>query len=153
MGVIPGKRFSTNGILSEEIGPEAVDWRLLNRRELQPKLTGYNLQIIFVEGELGSIIDLFVRINSTGRALTSQEKRHSRYHKSEFFKKAAKLAESEARRFTLNRVLSANQISRMNLKTAVDSRRARQALDPLRFPTAAHFTKWVTTAVAPNTYG
>jgi hypothetical protein len=40
-----------------------------------------------------------------------------------------------------------------NLKTAVDSQRARQALDPLRFSTAAHFTKWVTTAVAPNTCG
>jgi hypothetical protein len=39
------------------------------------------------------------------------------------------------------------------LKTAVDSQRARQALDPLRFSTAAHFTKWVPTAVAPNTCG
>jgi hypothetical protein len=45
--------------------------------------------------------------------LTPQEKLHSRYHKGEFFKKAAKLAASEAKRLQLNHVLSANQISRM----------------------------------------
>jgi hypothetical protein len=39
------------------------------------------------------------------------------------------------------------------LKTAVDRRLDRQVPDLLRFSTAAHFTKWVTTAFASNGCG
>lgn len=113
MGVISGHRFKAKTVLSDDTGEELVDWQLLRRRNQQPRLTGYNLQIIFVAGDLGSIIDLFVRINSTGRALSQTEKLHARYYRGEFFKKAAKLAESEAKRLQSNHVLSANQISRM----------------------------------------
>src|ERR1035437_7473220 len=73
MGVIPRQRFTTETVLLEESGKEKVDWNLLKKRQLQSRLTEYKLQVIFVEGDLSSIIDLFVRINSTGRALTSQE--------------------------------------------------------------------------------
>lgn len=38
----------------------------------------------FLRIEVGDIIDLFVRINSTGKALTTQEKRHARYFNSHF---------------------------------------------------------------------
>jgi 5-methylcytosine-specific restriction endonuclease McrA len=112
MGIL-GKRFNSKTVLFDDHGEELVDWPLLKKRQLQPRLTGYNLQVIFVEGELGPIIDLFVRINSTGRALSQQEKRHAKFYRSEFFKKAARLAESEAKRLLANHVLSANQISRM----------------------------------------
>jgi hypothetical protein len=39
------------------------------------------------------------------------------------------------------------------LETAVDRQRSRQVIDLLRFSTAAHFTKWVTTAFASNGCG
>jgi predicted ester cyclase len=42
---------------------------------------------------------------------------------------------------------------RINLKTAVDSQRSWQALYLPRLSTAAHFTKWVTTAFASSTCG
>ena len=41
----------------------------------------------------------------------------------------------------------------MILKTAVDRRRCRQVRDLYGFPTAAHFTRWVTTAVSASTWG
>jgi hypothetical protein len=50
-------------------------------------------------------------------------------------------------------LVSAETGSLFNLKTAVDSQRGWQVIDILRFSTAAHFTKWVTTAVASNTSG
>jgi hypothetical protein len=41
----------------------------------------------------------------------------------------------------------------INLKTAVDRRRCRQVRDLYGFPTAAQFTRWVTTAVSASTWG
>ena len=40
----------------------------------------------------------------------------------------------------------------LNLETAIDSQHCPQVRDLSRFPTAAQFTKWVTNAIAPNTY-
>jgi hypothetical protein len=62
IGLIHAKRFSLKTVLTEEEGPTVVDWTLLKKRNLQPRITGYNLQVIFVEAELAPIIDLFVRI-------------------------------------------------------------------------------------------
>lgn len=113
MGVLRGHKFSAKTVLSEDAGEEVVDWPALKRRHLQHKLEGYQLQVIFVEGDLSQIIDLFVRINSTGRALTRQEQRHAQYYRSPFLKKASQLAESFSGRFVQHGILSANQISRM----------------------------------------
>ena len=90
-----------------------TNWKQLQRRGLQNRIYGYEIPVIEVDGELGDIIDVFVRINSTGKALTSQEKRHARYYNSQFLKEAARLANKFERYFASNKILSAGQLSRM----------------------------------------
>lgn len=73
----------------------------------------YKLQTVDVTGDLAQIIDLFVRINSTGKRLTSGEKRHARFYQSPFLKEAEKLVSRYRRYLEETRVLSAGQIDRM----------------------------------------
>ncbi len=68
---------------------------------------------IEVDGELGEIIELFVRINATGKHLTSQEKLHAKYYTSPVLKTAQRIADELAPRLKGNRVLSAGQMQRM----------------------------------------
>src|SRR4030042_1930168 len=44
MGLIRGHRFSTKSQLTDEIEKESVDWKLLCKRKLQHKITGYKVQ-------------------------------------------------------------------------------------------------------------
>ena len=52
------------------------DWRAIRRHhpDLRHRVECYPLQTVEVSGELSEIVDLFVRINSTGKRLTSAEK-------------------------------------------------------------------------------
>jgi 5-methylcytosine-specific restriction endonuclease McrA len=114
MGVIRGGVFSAKTILPAGDAEEIVTWQMLKRRHAQHRLEGYQLQVIFVEADdLSQIIELFVRINSTGRALNRQEKAHAKFYRSHFLKRATNLAETLSPRLVYNRVLSENQISRM----------------------------------------
>jgi hypothetical protein len=113
MGAIKGHRFSTNSQISDESEKETIDWKLLCKKKLQYKITGYKVQSMEVSGELSDIIDLFVRINSTGKALTPAEKRHAKYYNSEFLRTAGNVAERYEEYFRSNKILSQNQISRM----------------------------------------
>jgi hypothetical protein len=92
---------------------EWIDWRVLDRRKLQNLITGYRIPVIEVDGEMGDIIDVFVRINSTGKALTPQEKRHAKYYNSHFLREADKLANRYEEYLRKNGILSAGQIARM----------------------------------------
>ncbi len=96
---------------TEEI--EWIDWRRLCKRKLQPLIEGYKIPVIEVDGDIGDIIDVFVRINSTGKALTPQEKRHAKYYNSHFLKEADKLARRFEWYFRNAEVLSPGQIARM----------------------------------------
>ena len=97
---------------SEE--PVWLDWKRLCKRKLQHLVTGYRIPAIEVDGEIADIIDVFIRINSTGKALTPQEKlRANYYNKSPFLKEADRLARRYERYFLDLRILSAGQISRM----------------------------------------
>ena len=113
MGDIRGNKFSTNIQISEDSEKENIDWKLLCKRKWQHKITGYKVQGMEVLGELSDIIDLFVRINSTGKALTPAEKRHAKYYNSEFLRMAGKVAENYENYFLSNKILSKTQISRM----------------------------------------
>lgn len=63
---------------------------------------------------MSDIFDLFVRINSTGKPLTEQEKRKAIYYNSPFLQEAAKLARNLARIFEHDlKIMSAGQIARM----------------------------------------
>lgn len=96
---------------SEEI--EWVDYKKICRRKLQHVITGYRIPVIEVDGDMGNIIDVFVRINSTGKALTPQEKRRAKYYNSPFLKEADWLARRYEWYFEEMGILSAGQISRM----------------------------------------
>jgi hypothetical protein len=113
MGCIKGKKYSTTSQISDEVEKEKIDWKFLCKHKLQYKVTGYKVQCIEVLGELADIIDLFVRINSTGKALTPAEKRHAKYYNSEFLRVAGKVAERYEKYFLSNKILSPNQITRM----------------------------------------
>lgn len=68
---------------------------------------------IEVEGELGEVIDLFVRINSTGKHLTAQERRHAHYYTSPVLRMAQRLADGESSYLQANRVIAPAQRQRM----------------------------------------
>jgi hypothetical protein len=112
-GAMRGNRFQARTRLPDDERPDWLDWNTIKRKKLQYLITGYNLQIIEVTGELADIIDLFVRINSTGKALTGQEKRHARYYHSGFLRKAGQLAKRYEDYFRSAKILSPMQVSRM----------------------------------------
>lgn len=93
--------------------PEWLDWRRLCKRREQHLVNGYKIPVIEVDGDFSDIIDVFVRINSTGKALTPQETRHARYYNSRFLKKADQLARRFEGYFTEMGILSAAQLNRM----------------------------------------
>lgn len=113
IGVMRGARFETKSRLPGQQVADWVDWRTLKKKQSQFLITEYPLQVIEVTGELGEIIDLFVRINSTGKALTGQEKRHARYYHSGFLRRAGQLARRYEDYFRTSKILSPMQISRM----------------------------------------
>ena len=73
----------------------------------------YKIQTIEVDGELREVVDLFVRINSTGKPLTSGEKRHARFFESRFLKEADRLVKRPQPWLLKQRVLSSAAIDRM----------------------------------------
>lgn len=73
----------------------------------------FELQTAEVSGELSEIVDLFVSINSTGKRLTSGERRHARFFDSPFLKEAEKLVRSHRQYVLDQRILSRGQLTRM----------------------------------------
>lgn len=112
-GTIRGKQYEAKCQFPDEDSPKVVSWKYLNKEKLQHRLTGYKLPIIEVGGDLSTIIELFVRINSTGKALTGQEKRHARYYRAGFLKEAAKQAHHFEKYFRAQHIMSESQFTRM----------------------------------------
>jgi hypothetical protein len=112
-GHFRGKRFTARLRLGSDEELEEWDWQRIQKRGHEHRLMGYKFQTVEVTGDLSDIIDLFVRINSTGKRLTGAEKRHARFFHSDFLKQAGRLAAKRHRFFLENRILSAGQISRM----------------------------------------
>lgn len=90
-----------------------LNWKRLQRQKSQHLIAGFRIPVVEVDGDLGDIIEVFVRINSTGKALTPQEKRHAKYFNSSFLKEADRLARRFESKFLKMRVLSPGQITRM----------------------------------------
>jgi 5-methylcytosine-specific restriction endonuclease McrA len=74
---------------------------------------GYKIPVIEIEGTLEQIHEVFVRINSTGRALKGQEKRNAKYFRSPFLKRMRELAKTEQARLSRMDVSTKNSIARM----------------------------------------
>ena len=105
--------FALKSRLPDEEKERSIDWVTLKSEKKQYLITGYKLHAIEVDGELADIIDLFVRINSTGKALTPEEKNHARYYNSPFLRKAHILAKRWQPYLLNKKILSSTQISRM----------------------------------------
>ena len=73
----------------------------------------FPLQVAEVTGDLSEIVELFVRINSTGKSLTSGEKRHARFYESRFLKEANRLVGRHAPYFLREKILSQGEVARM----------------------------------------
>jgi len=78
-----------------------------------PELQKYRIPVVEVNGDLGDIVELFVRINSTGKPLTPQEKRNAKYSGSDLLQAAASLANKLDLKFDALGVFNAAQKSRM----------------------------------------
>jgi hypothetical protein len=94
---------------------DRYDWKSLRTRhpELYDAFLTYKVQTAEVTGDLAEIVDLFVRINSTGKPLTSGEKRNARFYKSPFLKAANGLVAKFQGYFVNQQILSETQIDRM----------------------------------------
>ena len=68
MGVIRGNRFPAKLQLHGDEDIDWCDWRTICRRKLQHHITGYNLRTIEIDGDPSDVNELFVRLNSTGKA-------------------------------------------------------------------------------------
>ena len=98
-----------------QIGNSAaeIDWAYLNKSHMQYRIEDYKLSVIEVDGTISDIISIFVRINSTGKALSAQEKRHAKYYSSTFLQNSSRLAEKLREIFKQNKVMTEGQLARM----------------------------------------
>lgn len=106
-------KFTIKAKLSEHEETKEWDWKKLKSARHEHNITGYKFQTVEISGDLSEIIDLFVRINSTGKRLTSQEKRHARFYHSDFLRVAGNLGKKYQRFFLENRILTKGLVSRM----------------------------------------
>ena len=96
-------------------GFELYDWATIKRwyPRYVVAINAYKIQTVEIRGDLPQIIDLFVRINSTGKRLTSGEKRHAKFYDSAFLKAAERLISKFERYLRQQKILSQAQIDRM----------------------------------------
>jgi len=115
MGVKQFRKQQYNVKLDLGEGMDWWDWKDIKHYEADTRhaFESYPIQTIEVSGELSEIVDLFVRINSTGKRLTSGERRHAEFYESPFLKKAEQLVHKYRRYLLDQRILSAGQLDRM----------------------------------------
>lgn len=87
-------------------------WEDLSAK-LQAEYRRCRIPTITVSGEMREIAELFVNINSTGKKLTGQERRHAFSDASNVLRVATKLAEDHRSLFLQNRIFSTGQMDRM----------------------------------------
>jgi hypothetical protein len=107
------KRFSARFRINPDSREEEWGWQRIQKEGHAFKFMAYEFQTVEVSGDFSDVIDLFVRINSTGKHLTSAEKRNAKFFRSNFLQKAGGLAEKKVTYFKDNKILSVMQISRM----------------------------------------
>jgi hypothetical protein len=106
------ERFDVKLSLGDEL--QWRGWSELRRHPTaRHQFETYKIQTVEVTGDLGEIVDLFVKINSTGKRLTSGEKRHARFYRSLFLKEAERLVEKFEPYLLRQKILSQAQLGRM----------------------------------------
>jgi hypothetical protein len=95
-------------------GLEWFGWPELRKRHAERhQFESYKIQTVEVSGDFSDIVQLFVRINATGKRLTSSEKRHAKFYKSPFLREAEKLVVKFHRYLLQQKILTRAQIDRM----------------------------------------
>lgn len=94
VGQLRGKSFEVNLPVGKEGESERVSAKTMRNEHARFKkhLLRYEIPVIEVTGSLSEVMHVFVRINSTGKPLTSQEKRKARHADSALLAAATKLA-------------------------------------------------------------
>jgi len=92
--------------------PTRVYWKDLDAKQ-RHHLLACRIPTITVDGDPDDIIDLFVRLNSTGEKLRSAEIMKAKYLKSAFLRRAARLATQLEDRLVAYGVCSATEVRRM----------------------------------------
>jgi Protein of unknown function DUF262 len=91
-------------------GAKDISWRWLKKRHKQNLITAYEIPVIEVNEGIADIMELFVRINSTRKALTRQEKAHAKYFNSNFLREANRLANRFTDFFSRHEILHRDPI-------------------------------------------
>ncbi len=108
------KRDAFDVRLDRGDGLEWCEWRELRKdSDIRHAFETYKIPVTEVTGDLAAIIDLFVRINSTGKPLTSGEKRHARFYDSPFLREAQRLVGKFRNYLVKEKVLTEGQLDRM----------------------------------------
>ena len=113
IGALKRNSYEARVKLPGEENTIQLGWKKIKKMEKQHLINGYKIQTTEVEGGISDVIDLFVRINSTGSALSKSEQRHAKYYNSNFLKKASVLASQLKKNFLKHKILSFTQIDRM----------------------------------------
>lgn len=118
LGHIRGVGFEAKLEVPGMEGPQMVSARTLKPNgkhylKLSTHILSYKIPVIEVEGNLSDVMELFVRLNSTGKPLKQQEKRKARYSGSPLLVQATVLANKLAKQWQATRVMSVQQIARM----------------------------------------
>ena len=118
LGHLRGMTFEAKIEVPGMEGLQIVSARTLRKngkhyKYLSKEILGYKVPVIEVEGQLSDVMELFVRLNSTGKPLTQQEKRKAKYSGSDLLVQASILANKLEKEWRSSRVMSDHHIARM----------------------------------------
>lgn len=161
LGYLRGRSFEAKVEVLGMDGVQIISAKSLksnksHRERLRPHFMGYRIPVIEVAGPLSDIIEVFVRINSTGKPLTPQERRKAQYSGSGLLVEATRLGNKLEPFWLQTGVVSSQQIARMkhvefaaelivtmeagdviNKKAAVDKVMAASSMTPARLKNAS----------------
>ena len=94
--------------------PEKRDWAAVRRSAGEAVIMSYSVPVIEVEYDsLASVVELFVRINSTGKPLTRAEKTNAKFYRSGLLKACAQIAKKQRRLLMNHEVIKEVHVARM----------------------------------------
>lgn len=113
VGRFRSESFEVACALGDDEEEYLYNWKALEKHEHSASFLMYKLQVAEVKGDFSDIVELFVRINSTGMPLTSSEKRNAKFYTSPMLLEAKKLAKSQQASLLKQGVVSESSIARM----------------------------------------
>jgi hypothetical protein len=112
MGKLKGGGFAAEVELEDETCKQ-LDWPALERAREAHRVREYKFHVVEVDGDISSILRLFVDINSTGKALSAAERRKALFHDSPILMHAERLSRKFGDFLRRSKVVSKTQAARM----------------------------------------